>query len=104
LSNSTKASKIVDYGKYCTKKLLENPSIENFFSLSQTFTKKTALANKRVIEAIDAANQFGMASMCMLGSSVFAIGKTDELCKSLSSYGELYICSVDECGARVLEG
>ena len=104
LSNSTKASKIVDYGKYCTKKLLENPSIENFFSLSQTFTKKTALANKRVLEAIDAANQFGMASMCMLGSSVFAIGKTDELCKSLSSYGELYICSVDECGARVLEG
>ena len=104
LSNSTKASKIVDYGKYCTKKLLENPSIKNFFSLSQTFAKKTDLADKRVLEAIDAANQFGMASMCMLGSSVFAIGKTDELCKSLSSFGELYICSVDECGARVLEG
>ena len=104
LSNSTKASKIIDYGKYCTKKLLENPSIENFFSLSQTFTKKIDLADKHVLEAIDAANQFGMASMCMLGSSVFAIGKTDELCKSLSSFGELYICSVDECGARVLEG
>lgn len=104
LSNTTKASKIVDYGKYCTKKLLENPSIQNFFSLSQTFTKKTDLADKHVLEAIDAANQFGMASMCMLGSSVFAIGKTDDLCKSLSSYGDLYICSVDECGARVLEG
>ena len=103
LSNSTKASKIVDYGKYCTKKLLENPSIENFFSLSQTFAKKTDLADKRVLEAIDAANQFGMASMCMLGSSVFAIGKTDELCKRLSSFGKLYVCSVDECGARVLE-
>lgn len=104
LSNTTKASKIVDYGKYCTKKLLENPSIQNFFSLSQTFTKKTDLADKHVLEAIDVANQFGMASMCMLGNSVFAIGKTDELCKSLSSYGDLYICSVDECGARVLEG
>ena len=104
LSDSAKASKIVDYGKYCTKKLLENPSIENFFSLSQTFAKKTDLADKRVIEAINAANQFGMASMCMLGSSVFAIGKTDELCKSLSSFGKVYVCSVDECGARVLEG
>lgn len=104
LSDSAKAGKIVDYGKYCTKKLLENPSVENFFLLSQTFAKKTNLADKRVLEAIDAANQIGMASMCMLGSSVFAIGKTDELCKSLSSFGKLYVCSVDECGARVLEG
>ena len=104
LSDSTKAIKIVDYGKYCTKKLLENPSIETFFSLSQTFAKKTDLADKRVLEAIDDANQFGMASMCMLGSSIFAIGKTDELCKSLSSFGKVYVCSVDECGARVLEG
>lgn len=104
LSDSTKTIKIVDYGKYCTKKLLENPSIETFFLLSQTFAKKTDLADKRVLEAIDAANQFGMASMCMLGSSIFAIGKTDELCKSLSSFGKVYVCSVDECGARVLEG
>ncbi|MCK4366182.1 MAG: hypothetical protein KAW45_09025 [Thermoplasmatales archaeon] len=102
LSDSTKASKIVEYGKYCTKKLLENPSIEHLFSLSQTFTKKTELADKRVLEAINAANQFGMASMCMLGNSVFAIGKTNELCKTLSSFGKVYLCSVDEFGARVL--
>jgi len=104
LSDSVKASKIIDYGKYCTKKLLERPSIESFFSLSQTFSKKTGLADKNVLEAIDAANQYGMASMCMLGSSVFAIGKTDEICKVLSSFGKLYVCSVDESGARILEG
>jgi pantoate kinase len=102
LSDSTRASKIVEYGKYCTKKLLENPSIEHLFSLSQTFTKKTELADKRVLDAINAANQFGMASMCMLGNSVFAIGKTDELCKTLSSFGKVYMCSVDELGTRVL--
>jgi len=45
-----------------------------------------------------------MASMCMLGSSVFAVGKTEELCKSLSSFGKVYVCTVDEFGARVLEG
>jgi len=104
LFDKTKTSRIVDYGKYCTKKLLEKPSIENFFSLSQTFTKKTELADKRVLEAINVANKFGMASMCMLGNSVFAIGKTDELCKVLSPYGKIFICSVDEYGARVLEG
>jgi len=103
LFDTQKVSKIVDYGKYCTKKLLENPSIENFFSLSQTFTKKTELADKSVLEAINVANKFGMASMCMLGNSVFAIGKTDELCKVLSPFGKIYICSVDEYGARILE-
>lgn len=103
LSDPLRSSKIIDYGKYCTKKILETPSIENLFSLSQTFANKTGLADKRVIEAIDAANQFGMASMCMLGNSIFAMGKTNELCKTLSSFGKVYVCSVDECGARVLK-
>jgi pantoate kinase len=103
LSDSSKINKIVDYGKYCTKKLLENPTIENLFSLSYSFAKKTDLLEKRTQEAIDAANKFGMASMCMLGNSVFAIGKTDELCKTLSLFGKVYVCSVDENGARVLD-
>ena len=64
--------------------------------------QKTELADKRVLDAINAANQYGMASMCMLGNSVFAIGKTDELCKTLSSFGKVYMCGVDELGARVL--
>lgn len=102
LENPQKASKVADYGKYCTKKILESPSIENLFSLSQIFTKKTGLAENRVLEAIDAASKFGIGSMCMLGNSVFAIGKTDELSKTLSSYGKVIICSVDECGARIL--
>ena len=103
LTDSTKNDKIVDYGKYCIKKLIENPSVENLFSLSQIFAKKTGLVDKRVLDAINVANKFGMASMCMLGNSVFAIGKTSELCKSLSMFGKIYVCNVDECGARLLE-
>lgn len=103
LSDSQKASIIASYGKYCTKKLLENPSIENFFSLSQIFTMKTKLADKNILEAINAANKFGMASMCMLGNSIFAIGKTDVLRKVLSPFGRIYVCSIDECGARILQ-
>jgi pantoate kinase len=103
LENPQKASKVADYGKYCTKKILEKPSVENLFLLSQTFTKKTDLAENRVLEAINAVDKFGMASMCMLGNSVFAFGKTDALCKILSSFGKVTVCSVDECGARILE-
>jgi pantoate kinase len=103
LLDPIKNASIVDYGKYCTKKLLDNPSIENLFSLSQTFTKKTGLADKSVLEAINVANNYGMASMCMLGNSVFATGKTNDLCKVLSPFGKVFVCSVDEGGARILE-
>jgi pantoate kinase len=103
LSDTVKAKDIVNYGRYCTKKLLEKPSFENFFSLSQLFTKNTNLADKKVLESIKAADQFGMASMCMLGNSVFAAGKTDKLCETLSKFGKVYVCTVDECGARVIE-
>ena len=103
LADPTKMENIAAVGRYCTKKLLENPSIENLFSLSQVFTKKTGLADKRVLEAIDAANHFGMASMCMLGNSVFAAGNTDKLRQTLSLFGKTFVCCVDECGARVLE-
>lgn len=102
LSDPTKTNGIVEYGKFCTKKLLENPCIENLFLLSQIFTEKTNLADKQVLDAIKAANNFGMASMCMLGNSVFAIGKTNELCQILSKFGKVFVCSVDECGARLL--
>jgi pantoate kinase len=104
LQDQTRTMNIVNYGKYCIKKILEKPSIENLFFLSQTFTKKTKLADKKVLNAIDNANQYGMASMCMLGNSVFAMGKTDELCKILSPFGKVFICCVDELGARILEG
>ncbi|MDH7506683.1 MAG: pantothenate kinase, partial [Candidatus Thermoplasmatota archaeon] len=102
LEDKSKINKIIDYGKYCTKKLLENPSIENLFHQSLVFTKNTGLASKHILEAINVANQFGKASMCMLGNSVFAMGKTEQLCKVLSNFGKIYVCSVDEIGARVL--
>jgi len=102
LLDDKKLREISEHGKYCVKKLLEKPSIENLFSLSQFFTKKINLAEKRVVEAIEAANHFGMSSMCMLGNSVFALGKTVELSKTLSLFGKTFVCCVDECGAMIL--
>jgi pantoate kinase len=101
LEDKSKTDKIIEYGKFCTKKLLENPSIENLFFQAQVFTKNTKLADEQVLRAIDAANRYGKASMCMLGNSVFAMGKTNDLCNALSSFGKIYVCSVDEYGARV---
>ncbi len=102
LSNKNSLNVISDYGKYCTKKLLEKPSVENFFYLSNVFSSKTGLASKKILKIIDSCKNIGMISMCMLGNSVFAIGKTDNLTSILSKYGKTYVCSVDECGARII--
>jgi pantoate kinase len=103
LEDTNKASKIIDYGKYCTKKILEKPSVENLFNLSKAFTENTNLADEKIVSAINAASKFGLASMCMLGNSIFSMGNTDELCNVLSSFGKIFVCSVDEFGARIIE-
>jgi len=102
LLDPSKSKSTSTIGNYCTNRLLEKPSIENLFKLSQEFAKKTGLANGQILKAIKDANNHGMASMCMLGNSIFAIGKTDELCNVLKEYGKVLVCSIDKCGARVL--
>ena len=104
LTDSTKINNIIQYGRYCMKKILRNPSVTNLFTLSQFFTIKTGLANEGVLKAIDAAKRYGMASMCMLGNSIFSIGNDiDKLNKILSSFGKIYTCNVDRNGVRILE-
>lgn len=103
LSDPHKVREIAIYGRYCTKKLLEKPSVELLFSLALKFTQRLGLADTAVLQAIEAANSHGMASMCMLGNSVFAIGDTSTLYKTLSKYGTVYCCTIDGEGARVLQ-
>lgn len=103
LSDREKIVDISQYGKYCIKKLIDNPTIENLFLMSQLFTKKTGLAENRVNEAINVAKGYGTGSMCMLGNSLFACGDTDKLSKVLSNFGKVYVCKVDQSGAHVIK-
>jgi pantoate kinase len=70
--------------------------------LSASFAMETGLASMAIVRAIGAASKRGMASMSMLGSSVFAIGDTDGLKEVLSELGEVWVCRVDTEGARLL--
>jgi pantoate kinase len=102
LNDTNKLKLISKYGNYCTDKIKESPTIENLFFLSKLFTEKTNLGTKKVLEALKVANKYGKASMCMLGNSIFAIGKTNKLCEKLKSYGNIFVCNVDELGARII--
>ncbi len=104
LNNPTLVKKICEYGKLCTKKLIEKPTLENFFYQSQLFTKKTGLADKKIHQVLNSVKNLGVASMCMLGNSIFAVGKTEKLFRALSVLGKVYVCNIDEYGARIIEG
>jgi len=102
LSDVKNLDRIASYGRLCTKKLLEHPSVETFMRLSYDFTLHTNLMNENVHKAIQSAMQYGLASMCMLGNAVFALGKTEQLVQTLSSYGKVVVCSVDQKGLRLV--
>jgi pantoate kinase len=103
LADTAKLAQIAASGRYCTKKLLEQPSLERLFSLGWEFTKTIGLAEQQVVQAIKAARSFGMASMCMLGNSVFAVGNTPLLQKTFAPFGPVWVCGIDQVGARLVE-
>jgi pantoate kinase len=72
--------------------------------LSLAFSKSTELMVKEVEEAVMVARKHGLASMSMLGNSIFAMGDTQGLVSELKSYGIVYVCKVDKEGARIIQG
>ena len=101
LNNQGYRKKINRYGVMCMKEMINKPTIENFFNLSYDFASKTGLANKKIIKAIEEANKYGTSSQAMLGNSVFAVGNTKKLVKTLKNFGKVYVCRIGG-KARVL--
>jgi len=103
LKNERVADRISESGRECMNEIIASPTIENFFFLSRKFAEETGLMNEKVKKAVEEACRHGMASMCMLGNSVFAMGDTKKIARVLSKYGKVYTCTVDEKGARILQ-
>lgn len=86
-------------GERALKLLVKDPGIENFMSLSKEFAVETGLISSRALEAVEAVEaQGGMASMAMLGDTVFALGGVDVL----SEFGKVDSCRISIKGARCL--
>jgi pantoate kinase len=72
--------------------------------LSREFMTRTGLATPEVEEAVKAAEEYGPASMAMLGNSVFAVGKAKDQDRVLSERGTTFRTKVDWRGPRVIAG
>ena len=102
LSDPAKRKAINENGSKRVDELIENPTVTRLMELSASFAIGSGLASKRVIEAMHAASKLGMASMSMLGGSVFAIGDKKGLATVLSDYGEVWVCRVDVVGPHLI--
>ncbi|MCL2687295.1 MAG: pantoate kinase [Methanobrevibacter sp.] len=64
------------------KKIILNPSLENFMKLSYEFAKNTNLMNENLSKIIDDLKQNSIGvSMAMLGNTIFALVKEENLNK-----------------------
>jgi len=83
--------------------LMREPTLENLFRLSNEFMEGSGLATPEVRRAVWEAKKWGWASQAMIGNAVFATGPDlDLLSETLSQFGEVYRCSVDTKGPRLL--
>jgi pantoate kinase len=103
LGDTQKRAVVNRVGKDCVEKMAIAPTLANLMRLSREFMKRTGLATKEVEAAVTAAEDFGPASMTMLGNSAFAVGNAREQEKVLASHGKTYKAKVDWRGPRIME-
>lgn len=101
LKNEKAIDRINEAGRDCLKEFLRDPSIDNFFYFSRIFAEGSGLMNGRMKKLINEANKIGMASMCMIGNSIFAKW-SKETKKFLMNRGKVYEAYIDNEGARIL--
>jgi len=91
-------------GKDSVDRMSRNPTLDNLLVLSRKFAEDCGLMSKDVRLALKAVDRFGKASMSMIGNSIFCIGEDlgsmAQAMKKLTD--EIYICHVDNDGARIL--
>jgi len=103
LSKKETMEKIDSVGSRGVDLLMKEPTLENFFRLSNEFMEGSGLSTPEVRRAVWEAKKWGWASQAMIGNSVFATGPDlDLLTEALSRFGDVYRCSVDSKGPRLL--
>lgn len=86
-------------GRRALKALLKRPGLEYFMSLSRDFAFETGLVSPRAADAIEAVEaEGGLASMAMLGDTVFALGDGS----ALMEFGQVGSSRIGTTGAHNL--
>jgi pantoate kinase len=89
-------------GERKVDELLRDATLDRLMKLSSSFAVESGLASKTIVQAMVAAQKLGLASMAMLGNSVFAVGDTRGQSETLREFGDVWTCRVSPDGPKVL--
>ena len=82
IEDPIKKRKINKIGIVMQEKIEKNPTLENFMNCSYEFAKDTGLINRELLNIVDQLKKCTIgSSMAMLGNTVFAITKEENLSK-----------------------
>lgn len=99
LEDEKTMEKINILGQRALKALLKQPGLEYFISLSRDFAFEAGLVSSRAADAIEAVEAAGgLASMAMLGDTVFALGDGS----ALMEFGQVGSSRIGTTGAHNL--
>jgi pantoate kinase len=109
LSSQTKRDAINKWGQKTLKKIIAEPSLENFMDSCKEFALGTGFATSRVKKLFELSEKAGAigAAQNMLGEAVHALATVDivdavhEAFKKLLPEEKILVASIDFQGARL---
>ena len=101
LTDRVKRRMICLAGQKAMERIRETPTLEEFFSLSLEFARSTGLAVELALSLADEITDrgLGLASVSMIGNSVFAVGQIPDIARLMKGRGKVFVCETDGCGA-----
>ena len=98
LADAREKAAINAAGRKCLKSLLKKPTFPELMRLSRSFAVETGLISERALDAVEAVESHGgMASMAMLGDTVFAT-----VPDGLEGSGEVRRAAINVTGPRLI--
>ena len=91
--------RINEYGREALKELMRKPTLEHFMLVSRNFSRQIEIISDKCRDAIEAVAAEGkVASVAMLGDTVFVIGNSE----ALKALGEVKESKLSNSGAKII--
>lgn len=101
LRSASKLARISLEGHKCMEEFQRDPTLQNLFRIGRRFAERSGLMTATVKNALDMTGLYGYGTMSMLGNSIVATGRLEELTPLLRHHGTIFRCQVDNKGARL---